>query len=50
MFKQLSALLTCLTIGVIAHAQETFPQNGAYDESYLKNASLSQNQAFFWPI
>jgi imidazolonepropionase-like amidohydrolase len=32
MFKQLSSLLTCLTISVICHGQETFPQNGAYDE------------------
>jgi imidazolonepropionase-like amidohydrolase len=32
MFKQISTLLAGLTIGIYCHAQETFPQNGAYDE------------------
>ncbi|MCF2497252.1 amidohydrolase family protein [Dyadobacter chenhuakuii] len=43
MFKQLSALLTCLTIGVIAHAQETFPQNGAYDDRPGRYAFTNAN-------
>jgi imidazolonepropionase-like amidohydrolase len=32
MFKQISTLLTGLTIGLCCQAQGTFPQNGAYDE------------------
>ncbi|MEO6285212.1 MAG: amidohydrolase family protein [Dyadobacter sp.] len=32
MFKQISTLLTGLTIGICCQAQGTFPQNGAYDE------------------
>ncbi|MCF0039606.1 amidohydrolase family protein [Dyadobacter fanqingshengii] len=43
MFKRLSALLTCLTISVITHAQETFPQNGAYDERSGRYAFTNAN-------
>src|SRR5215217_1113578 len=32
MFKQLSTLLAGLTVGICCYGQETFPQNGAYDE------------------
>jgi imidazolonepropionase-like amidohydrolase len=32
MFKQISTLLTGLTVGLCCQAQGTFPQNGAYDE------------------
>jgi imidazolonepropionase-like amidohydrolase len=32
MFKQISTLLTGLTIGLCCQAQGTFPQNGAFDE------------------
>jgi len=32
MFKKLSALLAGVTVSIFCHGQQTFPQNGAYDD------------------